>query len=122
MKKALAILLLALATNTSAFEIERDKVNHFGVSFGLGLIGNQILPDTISPFERVVYGTIIGTMPGLLKEILDKNNFDRNGFSGRDLFMDVLGSMAGSLVGEKIRIYVRTEPVHQVFIAYSSKF
>lgn len=122
MKKALVILMLIIATNTNASWLEKDDINHLSISFGLGLMSNQILPDSMSPFERIAYGAIIGTIPGLLKEILDINHLNKPGFSRRDLLMDVLGSVAGSFVGEKVRIYVKTDPVNQVFIAYSSKF
>ena len=122
MKKALVILMLIIATNANASWLEKDDINHLSISFGLGLMSNQILPDSMSPFERIAYGAIIGTIPGLLKEILDINHLNKPGFSRRDLLMDVLGSVAGSFVGEKVRIYVKTDPVNQVFIAYSSKF
>lgn len=69
-----------------------DKLEHFAVSAPFGVLGGWLTRDTDHP---VVYGTLIGTVPGLLKETLD-GTCCTDGFSYKDLFADALGAFTGA--------------------------
>nr|WP_321784679.1 hypothetical protein [Paraburkholderia sp. J94] len=69
-----------------------DKLAHFGVSVPFGAIGGWLARDTDHP---VIYGTLIGTVPGFLKEALD-GTCRTDGFSYKDLFADALGALTGA--------------------------
>lgn len=106
MKKLLAMAVLILIT-FSAFANERDVVWHgkdkpihfFGSAIFGGFI-NYTLPDDYSESERLMYGTMIGTVPGLIREISKNKNF-----SLTDLAYDIMGSLFGNMVVEtNIRI------------------
>src|SRR5689334_292113 len=65
-----------------------DKLEHIAVSAPFGALGAYLTRDTAHP---VVYGTLIGTTPGLAKEIFD-GTCPSSGFSYKDLTADVLGA------------------------------
>ena len=49
---------------------------------------------------KIFVGTVIGTVPGLIKEIGDSTNRD-NHFSEEQMLYDVMGSAVGSFIAYK---------------------
>jgi hypothetical protein len=123
--KLVIIFIFLLFTNSALAREVDDKLMHMGVSMMLGLASNQLLPDTMSTHERVIYGVMIGTAPGLLKEFIDNKSFaisDKSGFSWQDLLADVLGAAVGNVWSENIRLTYRSGPAPIVTIQYQIKF
>ncbi len=70
-----------------------DKLEHFAASAPFGAFGAYLTRDTGHP---VIYGTLIGSTPGLVKEVID-GTCRSDGFSyKKDLTADVLGSLVGT--------------------------
>lgn len=80
-----------------------DKLEHFGVSVPFGAIGGWLTRDTDHP---VIYGALIGTVPGLAKETLD-GTCRSDGFSYKDLFADALGAITGAWLAHWALMYER---------------
>jgi len=76
-----------------------DKTAHFGLSalFGAGAETVLHYRTEAEPVERVALATLLGSMPGLAKEIIDSQQ-DGNEFSGRDLAADVAGAFSGAFL------------------------
>ncbi|SIT46915.1 conserved exported hypothetical protein [Paraburkholderia piptadeniae] len=95
-----------------------DKLTHFAVSAPFGALGAYLARDTQHP---VVYGTSIGTVPGLLKEIVD-GTCRTSGFSYKDLTADALGALTGALLGNWAITYSRNAGGTMVGVAYFNRF
>ncbi len=76
-----------------------DKVAHIGVSaiFGAGAETFLHHRTDFDNVELVALGTLLGSVPGLGKEIFDSQQ-NGNEFSGRDLAADVAGAFSGALL------------------------
>jgi len=75
--------------------------------------------------SRVLFGTVLGTLPGLFKEVVDSTE-EGNRFSGGDLIADILGSFCGAflsnMVNNKIQVNVdlnKKKDIWLVSIRYS---
>ena len=101
----------------------QDKVRHFGVSAQLGALGMTMVPARASTAERILYGTLIGSLPGLAKELAD---FGRPGAtpSMRDMVFNVLGAAVGAAFADccMIRAIARGERIDGVGIEYRIEF
>lgn len=95
-----------------------DKLQHFGVSVPFGAMGAYIMRDTEHP---VIYGSLIGLTPGLIKEVFD-GTCQNNGFSYKDLTYDFLGSLTGALLGNYAINYYRDRHGSSIGISYSKTF
>lgn len=95
-----------------------DKLEHFAVSAPFGALGAYLARDSEHP---VVYGTLIGTVPGFLKEILD-GTCRSSGFSYKDLTSDVAGALTGALLGNWAISYSRDARGQTIGIAYHTRF
>ncbi|MBP0591991.1 hypothetical protein J8I87_20125 [Paraburkholderia sp. LEh10] len=95
-----------------------DKLEHFAVSAPFGALGAHLARDTEHP---VVYGTLIGTVPGLAKEVID-GTCTTNGFSYKDLTADALGALTGALLTHWAIVYHRNARSTTVGLAYSGTF
>src|ERR1700742_4015647 len=69
---------------TSDGWFQSDKLEHFAVSAPFGALGAYLTRDTEHP---VIYGTLIGAIPGLIKEGID-GTCRTGGFSYKDLAAD----------------------------------
>jgi uncharacterized protein YfiM (DUF2279 family) len=90
------IVFSAANKNASAAD---DKLLHFGVSSLFGAASESYLhykTDLKTP-GRLIWGTTIGSMPGLAKEIIDSTKRD-NRFSTGDMAANIAGAFVGALV------------------------
>lgn len=89
-----------------------DKVKHFGVSLLLGTAGESIFHYTTQwkNISLVGMGTAVGTLPGLLKEILDSTE-EGNHFSGLDLAADFFGALCGAVLGNLFNNLIQVQIV-----------
>lgn len=73
-----------------------DKANHFGVSAPLGMFGASMAGKSADSADQMLYGTLIGALPGLAKEIYD---IGRPGSTAsvKDMAWNFLGAAAGSM-------------------------
>lgn len=107
MKKLLcSILLGTIVSSSTLFAVENDKVKHFGFSSIFGYAGETIIHDieTFSDTQKVIYGTAIGSVPGLIKELTDDK------YDGEDMAYNVAGAFAGSLLSNYLN--------NNVFVAF----
>ncbi len=95
-----------------------DKLEHFAVSAPFGALGGWLTRDTDHP---VVYGTLIGTVPGLLKETLD-GTCRTDGFSYKDLFADALGAFTGAWLAHWAVTYSRGSHSQTFGLRYDNVF
>ena len=108
----LAIFLCLIFPAVSS--AEDNEALHFGISAILGAASETIIhhKTKVGPVERIAYGTILGSLPGLAKEVIDSTEED-NHFSGKDMAANVAGAFVGSvianLVNNQIRVSVDPE-------------
>ena len=76
--------------------IGMDKANHFGVSAPLGMFGATMADKSSVSSEQFFYGTLVGSLPGLLKEIVDIWHPGSDA-SLKDLAWDIVGAATGAL-------------------------
>ncbi len=119
----IAFILLLVPASSSAYEDE-GEAKHFGISIILGGLSETYLhyETKLETMERVAYGTLIGSTPGLLKELYDGSQSD-NHFSGSDMAANVAGALVGSLaanyINNRIQVNVaRQKEKTKVFVSY----
>jgi putative lipoprotein len=95
-----------------------DKLEHFAVSAPFGAIGGWLTRDTEHP---VIYGTLIGTTPGLALQILD-GTCPTGGFSYKDLFADALGALTGAWLAHWAVTYSRGSHDRTFGLRYDNEF
>jgi hypothetical protein len=99
--KIVAITIL-LFIPVSSFA-DDNFVLHLGLSTVFGAAGESYLhyKTNLGTSERIVYGTIIGIVPGFAKEVIDSTQED-NSFSGTQMAVNVLGALVGSVIANAI--------------------
>lgn len=95
-----------------------DKLAHMAVSAPFGALGGYLTRDSEHP---IVYGTLIGTGPGLVKEIVD-GTCRTDGFSYKDLAADALGAWIGASVTHWAITYQRSPHGMTVRLSYRDRF
>ncbi len=91
MKSILISLFLFISLHAD-MALNNDKKKHFAISYTCGALGEVMVHSLeLKEFEKVLYGTMIGVIPGITKEILDDE------FNNYDLAYDLLGSFSGAL-------------------------
>jgi uncharacterized protein YfiM (DUF2279 family) len=93
---ALGISSPAMADIRQDSWIGMDKANHFGVSAQLGMFGAAMAGKSADTTEQILYGTLIGALPGLVKEIYDIGRPGATA-SAKDMAWNVLGAAVGSM-------------------------
>ena len=78
-------------------------IEHFGASLFLGAASESYFhyQTKLGGIERILYGTIVGSVPGFIKEVYDSGE-DRNHFSGRQMAADVAGAFVGAVIANFI--------------------
>jgi len=115
---------LECSTTRSGFRFESDswvgsdKLEHFAVSVPLGAAGGWLMRDTDHP---VVYGTLIGTVPGLALQVLN-GTCPTGGFSYKDLFADALGALTGAWLAHWAVTYSRDSHSRTFGLRYDNAF
>lgn len=74
-----------------------DGSKHFAASAAFGAGSETLLTYTteMRTASKLFFGTVLGVLPGLLKETMDSTEQD-NSFSGGDMQSDILGSLGGA--------------------------
>lgn len=100
-----------------------DKALHFGVSIPLGMAGAVIASEVAPGRNRVLYGTLIGSTPALVKELYDSRS-GGSGFSGKDLAVSVAGAALGAWLGDRFLLAPVTDKgkVSGVEVRYARAF
>lgn len=97
---ALAGLLLAGPARADEF-FAPDKIAHFGTSVGVGFAADTVAyhyAKKMGPLGRTLTATAVGTVPGLITEIVDSTT--GHGFSAGDLGADAVGALTGAVTSE----------------------
>jgi putative lipoprotein len=105
--------------NTDAWH-GKDKAEHFTVSMGLGMIGASFFSGAQSPANQFLYGTLIGSMPGLIKEIRDIHHHGSNA-SYKDMTFNVLGAATGAAIATLMNSFTDTHQTKWTIIPTSTK-
>lgn len=106
MKKLLCSLLLGILVSSTSLFADNDKAKHFGFSALFGYGAETLIHDTatFTDTEKVLYGTALGSVPGLVKELSDDE------FDNKDMAYNVAGAFAGSLFSNYLN--------NNVFVAF----
>lgn len=124
MKKVIVFVIIGFicfCVSPKDLSAKKDKLKHFGVSILFGAAGESCLhySTKMDGSKRVIFGTMLGTLPGLLKELIDSTE-EGNRFSGGDLAADILGSFSGALlsniVNNKIHVKINLNKKRKVWI------
>jgi len=112
-KTLIVIIGILLLSPVSSFADNDDNVPlHMGLSTLFGALGETVLHANtdLGTTGRIVYGTIIGTVPGFAKEVIDSTHGD-NYFDASTVAYDALGALIGSVIANYInnRIQVGVE-------------
>lgn len=100
-KKAV-ILSLFLTIFPPSLYATNDKTLHFGFSAVAGYLAETTLHKQLnSENKRIVYSTALGTVPGLIKEMIDSNE-EGNEFSGDDMLANIAGAFTGAFIASKV--------------------
>ncbi len=109
-----AVIVFVCIVIPSISFADGDAALHFGLSTIFGAAGESIVHynTKTTTAERIIYGTLLGSLPGLAKEIIDSTESD-NHFSGTDMAANVAGAFAGSvlanLINNKLQVSVDAE-------------
>ena len=120
------VMMLACFPCANSFAFD-DKIAHFGLSALFGAGAETILHyrTDFEDVERVALGTLLGSVPGLAKEIIDSQE-DGNEFSARDLTADVAGAFSGALLSNlfnnAIQVRIESGDEKQVSVVLDRKF
>jgi len=103
-----------------------DEAAHFGLSAIFGAAAESFVHYNTQSgtAARIMYGTLLGSLPGLAKELHDGSQED-NHFSGSDMAANVAGALVGSvianLVNDRIQVSINPEQ-KKVSLALLYKF
>lgn len=114
-------LLIGLAHAGPARAIPSDKLSHFATGVPAGALAT-VLVDQFAPEYRLIGGALLGTVPGLIVEIVDSTG--DAGFSGGDLLADFIGSATGALITDQVvlRFFFDRGPEKDYGVEVETKF
>jgi len=95
MKLKKTLLLLGFVGLINLHAVDSNSAKHYGISAVFGFASETIIHKNfteLNDFEKISYATVIGTLPGLAKEINDDK------FSNEDLAFDALGALTGAVL------------------------
>ena len=98
----LLIFSLLIMIPNASFAADNNFGQHFTWSVLFGAIGETTIHNR-EKFDvpmKIMAGTVIGTVPGVIKEIFDGTETD-NHFSEEQVLYDAMGSTLGSLIAYK---------------------
>ena len=111
-KQILGAFILIIGLLIPGRSFADDNVGlHFGLSALFGAASESVLhyKTKLGTVERILYGTALGSIPGLAKELIDSGQ-DDNHFSGTDMAADVAGALVGAvlanIINDKIQVDV----------------
>ena len=106
----LLLIFIVISTSNKNAYAGDDKLLHFGVSSLFGAASESYLhykTDLNAP-QRILWGTTLGTIPGLVKELIDSTK-KGNHFSGGDLAADIAGAFVGALIGNFVNNIIQVK-------------
>jgi len=113
--------MIVLGGAISAFaQDNNDKAKHFAISTAFGGISESVFHygTHMKPVPRIAAGTLVGCIPGLIKEIHDSHQAN-NKFSGADMAADVAGAFTGSVLANFINSRIKVQfSGNKVALAY----
>ncbi|GBD98622.1 lipoprotein [bacterium BMS3Abin07] len=123
-KTLLILILLFILPCPYAFA--NDKLEHFGISSIFGAVSETYFhyKTDYEAGGRIIGGTIFGTIPGLVKEIIDSTQED-NCFSGKDMAANIAGAFAGSVIANLINTEIEIhldKRKHRATISFLYRF
>ena len=74
---------------------DSNSVKHYGFSAIFGFTSETIIHKnftSLNDIEKVAYGTLLGSTPGLIKELTDDK------FSNEDMAFNIAGALTGALL------------------------
>lgn len=95
MKLGKTILITGLFGLINLNAADSNSAKHYGLSAVFGFGSETIIHKNftqLSDLEKISYATLIGSTPGLIKEMNDDE------FSNEDMAFDVLGALSGALL------------------------
>ena len=120
-------LLILIPHSSCAEDVPQDENfgQHFIVSILFGAIGETIVHnrETFGVPMKIFAGTVLGSVPGLIKEISDSSETN-NSFSEDQILYDVAGSAVGSVIAYKFNSRTKVnvskeEDGGKIFLRYS---
>ncbi len=101
----LSSIILSTALTAEDYSFQEDKQKHFYISAIISIAGETILEsynkntlnisNRLNGIELISYSSVIGLIPGLAKEALDRNEAD-NQWSHADTAYNLAGALFGS--------------------------
>lgn len=94
MKLIKTLIAISILSTISLNAADSNSIKHFGFSAIFGLTSETILHKNYQQFddiETISYATVIGSLPGLAKELTDDK------FSNEDMVFNVLGALSGAV-------------------------
>lgn len=106
------LLTLGFIGLTSLNAADSNSAKHYGLSAVFGFASETVIHKNftqLSNFEKISYATIVGSTPGLIKEINDDK------FSNEDLAFDIFGALSGAVLSN----YLNNNT--SIFISHNSE-
>jgi len=107
----LGIMMLSARLSAEDYSFEKDKQKHFYISAIVSVTSESILENynknsltqlnRLNGTELISYSTLIGVIPGLVKETVDSNQ-EGNSWSNADIAYDLAGALLGSTLSYSI--------------------
>ncbi len=111
-------LFIAFANASEDYSFDSDKQKHFLISAAFGAGSETALEafnqysltqvERLNGVELIGYGTLIGLVPGVIKETRDSNE-KGNSWSNADLAYDFAGSFIGSTLSYSLHRFFDTD-------------